>query len=283
MLVTSFIASVGYASPIQSLAHNFRDLLLQFENYLSTMLYYEINPRILGCCILSIPFTLIIFSSLWRIRQYLSHKELILYFSLFVIPFLGFAIVSYHHGYNYLIYHSYTKEFVIIFFIFAICYKIHTKRILKNNLNGYILIVFFIVFPTIHYGKKYCSVLFEHRDELFVSQHEIQQGFGPSKFSRSLQLISSDANPSVDICLFLCAGDQGDHMLRTPMRSLSLHFAKGNLINLPNLNSSRPVKVYCLVDPLLAYDSSFINALIDKFPTSARPIQLDSMTWSVEL
>ena len=132
MLVTSLIASVGYASPAQSLVHTFRDLLLQFENFLSSLHYYEINPRILGCCILSIPFTLIIFSSLWKIRQSLSQKELILYFSLFVIPFLGFAILSYHHGYNYLIYHSYTKDFVIIFLIFAICYNINTKRIVKK-------------------------------------------------------------------------------------------------------------------------------------------------------
>ena len=61
MLVTSFIASVGYASLIQSLVHAFRDLLLQFENYLSSYIIMKSIPRILGCCILSIPFTLIIF------------------------------------------------------------------------------------------------------------------------------------------------------------------------------------------------------------------------------
>ena len=55
LLFISLIASPGYASPIQSLAHNFRDLLLQFEFYSSTLHSHSINPRILGCCILAIP------------------------------------------------------------------------------------------------------------------------------------------------------------------------------------------------------------------------------------
>ena len=75
MLVTSLFASTGYAAPIQSLAHGFRDLLLQFENYSSTLHSYGINPRILGCCILAIPFTLVIFAALWKIKIILAEKR----------------------------------------------------------------------------------------------------------------------------------------------------------------------------------------------------------------
>ena len=136
MLVISLFASTGYATPVQSLAHGFRDLLLQFENYSSTLHSYGINPRILGCCMLTIPFTLILFTALWKIKNALSRKEAIVYCTLFIVPFLAFAFVSFHHGYNYLIYHAYTKEFAIIFFIFGLSYLTHGKEIVKNNLIG---------------------------------------------------------------------------------------------------------------------------------------------------
>ena len=130
MLATSLLASIGYATPVQSFAHGFRDLMLQFENYSSTLHIYGINPRILGCCILAIPFTLILFTALWKIKDSLTRREVILYCTLFIVPFLGFAIVSYHLVYNFLIYYAYTKEFATIFFIFA---KQKLKQKKKNN------------------------------------------------------------------------------------------------------------------------------------------------------
>ena len=283
MLATSLIASTGYATPVQSLAHGFRDLLLQFENYSSTLHFYGINPRILGCCIMAIPFTLIIFTALWKIKNALSRKEAIVYCTLFIVPFLGFAFVSFHHGYNYLIYHDYTKEFAIIFFIFGLYYLIHGKEIVKNNFIGSILMLFLVALPIITYGKDYASKLYNSFSHEYASEYERQQDFGPSKFSKSLQLISSDSNSSLDICLFLCAGDQADHSLRTPLRSLSLHFAKGNLIHFPTLNSSSPLNIYCLVDPVLASHTSFFQSVIDKFPLSAKSSRLDALTLKVEL
>jgi len=283
MLVTSLFASTGYATPVQSLAHRFRDLLLQFANYSSTLHSYGINPRILGCCILAIPFTLILFTALWKIKDSLTRREVILYSTLFIVPFLGFAIVSYHHGYNYLMYHAYTKEFAIIFFIFALCYSVHAKGFVKNKFIGNIFIPFFVALPIISCGKEYCCKLYDSFPQAHASQYENQQDFGPSKFSKSLQLISSDSNSSLDVCLFLCTGDQADHSLRSPMRSLSLHFAKGNLIHFPSLKNSRPLSVYCLFDPLLSNDSSFEQSVIEKFPTSAKSTKLDSLTWKVEL
>jgi len=283
MLATSLIAAPGYASPIQSIAHGFRDLLLQFEYYSSRLHSYGINPRILGCCFVAIPFTLIIFTALWNIKDSLNSREIILYSTLFILPFLGFAFVSFQHGYNYLIYHAYTKEFAIIFFIFALCYSIHAKVLVKNKYIGKILMPFLIALPIISYGKEYSSKLYKSFSHEYASDYESHQDFGPSKFSKSLQLILSDSNSSLDICFFLCSGDQGDYFLRTPMRSLSLHFAKGNLFQFPTLNTSRPLNVYLLIDPILSNDSSFVQSAIDKFPVSSKSTRLDSLTWKVEL
>ena len=142
---------------------------------------------------------------------------------------------------------------------------------------------FFIALPIIAYGKEFSSKLYNSFSHASTSVYEQEQDFGPSKFSKSLQLISSDSNSSLDICLFLCAGDQADHSLRTPLRSLSLHFAKGNLIRFPTLNSSSPLNVYCLIDPVLAGDSSFFQSVVDKFPLSAKSSRLDSLTLKIEL
>ena len=283
LLFISLIASPGYASPIQSLAHNFRDLLLQFEFYSSTLHSHSINPRILGCCILAIPFSILIFSAFWKIKKSLSHKETILYSSLFVVPFLGFAFLSFHHGYNYLIYHAYTKEFSVIFFIFTLCYLMRAGKSVKNKLIGKILVAFFFAFPIISYGKIYCSTFFNSISQPESSKYETRQRLGPCKFSDSLQLVSDDSQSSLDICLFICAGSQDDYSLRTSMRSISLHFAKGNLIHLPKFKTSVPLNVYCLFDPLLATDSSLIKSVQDKFPKLARSQKLDALTWKIEL
>ena len=158
MLVTSIMAATGYSSPVQSLSHNFRDLLLQFENYPSLLHHYQINPRVVGCCILAIPFTFIIFTAILKLKGSLKKSENIIYCTLFTVPFIGFALVSYIHGYNYLIYPAYTKEFSVIFLIFALNYSIlHKGKI--NKLIGNVLMLFFIVFPLRSYGKNYCSTI----------------------------------------------------------------------------------------------------------------------------
>jgi hypothetical protein len=283
MLATSLLASTGYATPAQSFSHGFRDFLLQFENYSSFLHSHGINPRILGCCILAIPFTLILFTALWKIKDSVSKREIILYSTLFVVPFLGFAFVSYHHGYNYLMYHAYTKEFAIIFLIFGLCYSIHAKGIVEYKFIGNILMTFFVALPIVSSAKVFCSTLYDSTVQSDPSQYENQQSFGQSKFSKSLQIISSDSNSSLDVFLFLCTGDQGDHCLRTPKRSLSIHFAKDNMIHFPDLKSSRSLTLYCILDPLLSDDPSFVQSVIKKFPISARSTRLDSLTWKVEL
>ena len=283
MLVTSLLASTGYATPAQSFAHGFRDLLMQFENYNLILFSHGINPRILGCSIFAIPITFILFIGLWKLRLFVSKRQIVLFCTLFIVPFVGFALISYRHGYNYLIYPAYTQEFAIIFLIFGLSYFVCSNKIIKHQLIGNLLLAFLIALPIISSSKVFCRAVKDSFIHSLPSQYEHQQKLGQSKFSESLQRIEHDSNSSFDICFFLCSGDQGDHMLRTPMRSLSLHFAKGNLIHLSTFDSSRPLNVYCLLDPLLANDSSFVQAVLDKFPTTAVKTRLDSSTWKVAI
>ena len=88
-------------------------------------------------------------------QDHLSRKEKILYNTLFIVPFLGFALVSYLHGYNYLIYPSYTNEFAISFFIFGLSYFSHGKEIIKRNLIGNFLMFFLIALPIISSSKVF--------------------------------------------------------------------------------------------------------------------------------
>ena len=156
-----------------------------------------------------------------------------------------------------------------------------SNKIIKHQFIGNLLVAFFIALPIISSSKVFCRTVKDSFFHSLPSEYEQQQNLGESKFSESLQRIENDSNSSLNICLFLCSGDYGDNILRTPMRSLTLHFAKGNLIHLPDFDTSRPLNLYCLVDPLLANDSAFVQSVLDKFPDSARTTQLDSSTWKV--
>lgn len=283
MLITSLIASTGYATPSQGIIHRFRDLLLQFDSYTTFLNECEINSLILGCCILSIPITLLVFFALRNLKGIISRESFTLYFSLFIVPFLGFALISYHHGYNYLIYHAYTKEFSIIFILFALSYLAHSSLILRAKIVKSFLIAFLLALPVCNVVNSFCSVTSKSWDKQKPSAYEKREGFDSAKFSKSLDLVSKDSKSSTDICFFLCAGDYGDHCLRTDLRSFSLHFAQDNIRGFSNLQSSLPLNLYCLIDPALSTDQSFLKFLLSKIPDSAIVSRLDSLTWKVQM
>ena len=283
MLITSLIASTGYATPSQGIIHRFRDLLLQFDSYSSYLNDRGINSLILGCCILSIPFTLLVFFALKNLQGIISRESLILYISLFVIPFLGFAVISYHHGYNYLIYHAYTKEFSVIFILFAFSYLAHATPKLRTKVVQKLLAAFLLALPFCSVFNSFYTATSKSLDKHNPSVYEKKEGFGSAKFSKSLDLISNDSNSSSDVCFFLCAGDYGDHCLRTNLRSFSLHFSQNNISDFANLQSSQPLNLYCLIDPALSTDQSFLDMLLSKIPDSALVSRLDSLTWKVRM
>ena len=216
MLVVSLISSTGYATPSQGIIHRFRDLLLQFDSYSSYLNDRGINSLILGCCIISIPFTLLVFFALKNLQGIISRESLILYISLFVIPFLGFAVISYHHGYNYLIYHAYTKEFSVIFILFAFSYLAHSTLKLRTKVVQKLLATFLLALPFCSVFNSFYAAAIKSWDKHNPSAYEKKDGFAAAKFSKSLDLVSKDSKSYSDVCFPLCRRLWRSQLAHTP-------------------------------------------------------------------
>ena len=284
MLVTSLIGAVGYASPVQGFIHNFRDFLLHFETYTKLLDRHHINNRILACCIASIPLSIAIFSALWKLRKNLEHEKLLLYFSLFTIPFLGFGIISYLHGFNYVIYSGYTSEYSLVFVLFAFSFVVlHQSRETSKKLYK-IIAALFIALPLTQQINLFTGDFFQSLNQQNPSAYEEKQNLGQSNLSQSFRLITEDSKSAKDICLFLCTGNHGDNILRIPMPSLSIHFVKNNLEkHFPKLSSNSALSVYCIMDASMSEDQDFMESLKNKFSKKALYTKIDKFTLKVEL
>ena len=285
MLAASFAASTGYSSPCQQFIHQLRDFLLQFNSYRKCLDDYGINSRIFGCIIISIPLTLLIFYLLIKHREIFPVQSLILYITLLTIPFLGLGILSYHHGYNYLIYHAYTKEFSIIFIFIGLHLLTITRQISKIKFLRKFFIGVLVAIPLVSSTNSYYSQFSNSLNLDKPSPYEYKQGFGHTKFSNSLDLITNDTNSSLDLCFFFCAGNYGDNALRTPMRSISMHFSnsKGRIKGFPNLRTTQPLNLYFLIDPILSNDKYFIESVLSKVPDNSVISRIDALTLKVEM
>jgi hypothetical protein len=102
-------------------------------------------------------------------------------------------------------------------------------------------------------------------------------------FSHAIEVTLNDSDSNKDVCLFLCAGNQGDFLLRTPMRNLSIHFAAGNLSKHENFRSSSSLNIYCLVDPQLKDNEKFLKTMLHKFPEDSFAGKIDSLVWKFSL
>jgi hypothetical protein len=284
MLATSLFSAVGYASPVQGLIHNFRDFLLNFKNYTELLDHYDINSRILGCCIASIPLSIVIFSALRKLRKYLEYENLILYFSLFTIPFLGFGIISYLHGFNYLIYSGYTSEYSLIFILFALSFSVISKKSKTSPKLCKTLVALFIALPFTQQINLFTKDFIRSLNPQDPSPYEEKQNLGESNLSQSFKLITKDSKSPKDICFFLCTGNHDDNILRVPMPSLSIHYVKNNLEkHFPKLSSKIALSVYCIMDTSLMVDPNFMKSLKSKFSKSATYTKIDNFTLKVEL
>ena len=284
MLATSLFSAAGYASPVQGLIHNFRDFLLHFETYTELLDRHHINNRILACCIASIPLSIAVFSILWKLRKNLEYEKLLLYFSLFTIPFLGFGIISYLHGFNYLIYSGYTSEYSLIFVLFAFSFVVlHQSRETSKKLYK-IIAALFIALPLTQQINLFTGDFFQSLNQQNPSAYEEKQNLGQSNLSQSFRLITEDSKSAKDICLFLCTGSHGDNILRIPMPSLSIHFVKNNLKkHFPKLTSNSALSVYCIMDASMSEDQDFMESLKNKFSKKAVYTKIDKFTLKVEL
>jgi hypothetical protein len=91
-------------------------------------------------------------------------------------------------------------------------------------------------------------------------------GLSESRFSKAIESIEKDSNNPLDVLFFLPAGDMGDLILRTKMRTLATHFSGNNFPNTGSFKTSQALNVYCAYDSSLASNKKFIDSFDSKFP-----------------
>ena len=170
--------------------------------------------------------------------------------------------MAYRFQWNYLLYHSHTFEFWLVFLlpIALSCAKLNS---LKHS--SVFLCAVCVAFPL---TKNLENIITQatDREDSFTSKTELKLGLSSSRFSKAIEKIESDSKNVYDILFFLPKGDSGDLILRTKMRTLSTHFSGDNFQNSRVFLTAKPLNVYCAYDSSLAKNSEFMGALSSKFP-----------------
>jgi hypothetical protein len=101
-----------------------------------------------------------------------------------------------------------------------------------------------------------------------ISNTEKQQGLSSSRFSQAIDYIENESENNLDVIYFLPAGDMGDLVLRSKMRTLATHFAGDNFPKRPPFKTYKELSVYLAYDQELSEIPKFTKAISDKFPNS---------------
>jgi hypothetical protein len=282
MLILGLAAGPGYALPAKPILHGLRDLTQQFASIRSFLYKSKVNLPMLTIGLFALPLSALLFFTLVKFDRFLGTTSKSCYLSLGIIPFVGLAIMSYHFGFNYVLYPAYTGEFSIIFSMLAI----NVIGFLPNRALSFTSTAIFVVclaFPITSNLEASCRLLFADTRDRSASTYEKDNSLGSSMFSHAIEVTLNDSDSNKDVCLFLCAGNQGDFLLRTPMRNLSIHFAAGNLSKHENFRSSSSLNIYCLVDPQLKDNEKFLKTMLHKFPEDSFAGKIDSLVWKFSL
>ena len=280
MLMLSLAAGPGYALPVQPFVNGFRDLLSQFQTVRNFLLNVQINRPIFLVGISSIGLTVFLFYGLFQLSPQLSTFERGCYWGLFCIPFAGLAATSYLHGFNYVLYHSYTQEFSAIFFLFSIRLLGFGKN---KNLVANFLILACLVFPLYANGQRIIFSTSSTATENEPSKTERIRAMGPSFLSHAIKFAEESSTSRSDVCAFFCEGNMQDYRLRTSMRSWSMHFAKIKLSKASSFRTTKPLKVFCILEKNLSMSKSFEAELLKKFPEQTQWTKLSNQVWQATL
>lgn len=261
-LILSFMASPGYALPVNTIAHLVRDFGLQFNDFCNYVHQIPMNIHVLLCGLIGFICTLIILADTKRCMHNLQfHLKISLIYFL-TIPFIGLAILSYKFEWNYLLYFAHTSEYwlmlaVPIFIVFSSKSKI--------NIFSFLLFGIIIALPL---GKiLHFSIFKLSEKDIYISKTEMERDLSPSRFSSAINLVENDSSSSDDIIYFLTFGDMADCTLRTNMRTMSTHFANRSIKESRKFKTKGALNVYCVFDSELVNDAnSFLNSLLSKFP-----------------
>ena len=282
MLALSLAAGPGYALPTKPVLHGLRDMARQFSRVRSFLYKANVNLPMLIIGVFALPLTTLLYIALGKFGRHMGLVGKSCYWSLVTVPFAGLAILSYHFGFNYILYPAYTAEFSMIFSMLAIMViGLNAKKALDFTKTAMFAVC--LAFPiTSNIETSFRIFLAEPEDRL-PSSYEKELSLGSSVFSRAIEASLKDSESQKDICLFLCAGNQEDFLLRTPMRNLSIHFAEGNLNEYGKFQSSSSLNIYCLVDPKLKDNEEFVQTILHKFPQESFAGKIDSLVWKFSI
>ena len=272
----SLLGSPGYALPSKDLANRTKNFGLQFETFRKWIEYNKINEHVLIAGFIAIMFTILLVMSILSSLVSLNTQTKIVVASFYIFPFVGLAFLSFRYGWNYLLYHSHTSEFWIILILPTLFLLSNDKSI---TLGTRFLMGFCLALPISHNIEKFFIKTLKEEDS-FISQTESQSGLSSSRFSRAIEVIENDSANHLDVLLFLPAGDMGDLILRTKMRTLSTHFSGDNFPKMQEFKTDNTINVYCVYDSYLTKNKSFLKALDSNFPqkTSSEMIYSDKIS-----
>jgi hypothetical protein len=259
-LGVSALGSPGYAMPPNIIAHNIRDCLVQFKQFKNWANISKINPHVLVSSLWGMGLFSLYAFVIIRNRSKLSTLSLKIIVCFITIPFFGLASVSYLHGFNYSLYASHTLEYstVLLFPIILLWETIEKPKLYIKFLTGLCLALTLSSTP-----HKFASLSYPRADRCST---ESDFGLSESRFSRAIESIEIDSINPLDVLFFLPAGDMGDLILRTKMRTLATHFSGGNFPKAGSFKTSKTLNVYCAYDSSLGNNKKFIESFDSKFP-----------------
>ena len=270
-LAWSALGGPGYALPAKPISHGFRDLMIQFEQVNNWLDQNRINPHVFFAGFLSIGCTILllfVFKSIW---SFTDAKLLLAYACFFSLPFIGLGILSFKYGFNYLLYHAHTTEYHLIFTVPALF--ILSLPNVFSKIPSQLFLGICIALPITSQIERLSIIPFQ-QIHYTGSPTEQARGFEAREFSNAIRIIEQDSKSHSDILLFLPAGDMGDLVLRTKLRTLAIHFAGDNLGKRQPCRTSKPTTVYCVYSASLRDNKTFQDALKKAFPQATEILEL---------
>ena len=260
-LLWSLVSAPGYSLPVRDIAHGLRDFGMQFEQFIKWIDIYSINEHVLLCGIVGILFSIMLASEIKRCWSALKTDHKITICCFLSLPFIGLCILAFRYQWNYLLYHAHTSEFWLIF---AIPTLLVCSSLKKLGPSSTILFGIIVALPLTTHLENQINCFTAKANQ--IGKTERERGLSSSRFSAAIDVIEQDSNNTLDVVYFLPAGDTGDLILRTKMRTLATHFAGDNFPKTSQLATAMPLSVYCAYDSFLNENNSFLKALDSKFP-----------------
>ena len=261
MLLLSSLGSPGYALSLKTLIHSTRDFCLQFQCFIDWINKNKINAHAFICGTFGIVVLFLLILIIVRNKKVFSDLALQIFSVFYIVPFLGLAILSNLHGFNYSLYSTHTIEYALLLMLPILMVWENSRQ---NSLAEKAFVRLLLALPVLNI----INLLPTNINEGFISTTERERGLSNSRFSLAIDYIENDSQNALDIIYFLPQGDMADLVLRTKMRNMAMHFAGDNFPQLSHFKSGEELNVYLAYDEQLIKIPKFVQATREKFQNS---------------